>query len=88
MKSGPSGTTGSSMPLKRTCTAPAFTPARSSTSLRRTPVQRALPMAPLAHSPPATRGWNKPRELPEHWFTAAYSICGSAIMSFSVSDSG
>ena len=29
MKSGASGTTGSSMPLKRTCAAPAFTPARA-----------------------------------------------------------
>src|SRR6516164_10324854 len=36
MKSGASATTGSSRPLKRTCTAPAFTPARSSTSFRRT----------------------------------------------------
>ena len=58
-------------------------PARSSTSLRRTPVQRALPIAPFAHSPPATRGWKKPREFPEHWLTAAISTRGKDRMSFS-----
>src|SRR5689334_17383025 len=42
MKSGASATTGSSRPLKRTWTAPAFTPARSSKSFRRTPLQRAF----------------------------------------------
>jgi hypothetical protein len=45
---------------------PGLTPARSSTSFSLTPVQRAFPIAPLPHSPPATRGWKKPRELPEH----------------------
>src|SRR6266567_1536052 len=52
MKSGASGTTGSSNPLKRTWTAPAFTPARSRTSFSRTPVHLALPMAPFDHRQP------------------------------------
>ena len=66
LKSGASGTTGSSKPSNRTCTAPALTPARSSTSFKRTPVHLALPIAPWAHWAPATRGRKKPRELPEH----------------------
>ena len=45
-------------------------------------------MAPFAHCPPATRGWKKPRELPEHWLTAANSTRGSAAGSVSDSDSG
>ncbi len=87
MKSGASGTTGSSRPLKRTATAPGFTPARSSTSRSRTPTHLALPMAPFSHCPPATRGANSPRELPEHWLTAASSTRGIARMSAMVSDS-
>src|SRR5258708_4458449 len=80
MKCGASATTGSSSPLNRTCTAPAFTPALSSTSLRRTPVHSAWPIAPFAHSPPDTRGWKNPCELPEHWCTAAswgHDGCGA-----------
>ncbi len=86
MKSGAPSTTGWSRPLKRTATAPGFTPARSSTSRSRTPVHRALPIAPFSHCPPATRGWNSPRELPEHWLTAASSTRGSAKMSAIVSN--
>ena len=88
MKSGPSSTTGSSRPLNRTAAAPALTPARSSTSRRRTPVHLALPIAPFAHCPPATRGWNRPRELPEHWLTAAISKRGSASRSAIDNDNG
>ena len=51
-------------------------PALSSTSFSRTPIHLALPMAPLAHCAPATRGSVKPRELPEHWLTAASSTRG------------
>ena len=86
MKSGAPCTTGSSRPLNRMATAPGFTPARSSTSRRRTPVHFALPIAPFCHCPPATRGANRPRELPEHWLTAAISTRGRARMSAMVSD--
>ena len=54
------------MPPKVTCLAPACTPAMSSTVFSGTPRQRALPIAPLASWPPATRGVEKPRLLPEH----------------------
>ena len=36
------------------------------TSLSFAPFQRALPIAPLPHWPPGTRGANKLREFPEH----------------------
>jgi hypothetical protein len=54
------------MPLKVSCFAPACTPAMSSTAFSGTPRQRAQPMAPLADWPPAPRGLEKPRLLPEH----------------------
>ena len=87
-KSGVPGMTGPSSPSNVTCFAPAFTPALSSTAFSGTPRQSALPIAPLASCPPATRGSKKPRLLPEHWLTAAYSIAGIALRSASESDSG
>jgi hypothetical protein len=76
LKIGVSGTSPVSRPLKRTSTAPGNTPARSRIDFKVTPVHKALPIAPLPHSPPGTRGDKKPRLLPEHWFTAASSISG------------
>src|SRR5213082_211970 len=55
MKSGVLSTIGPSRPLKVTCLASFCTPARSSTAFSEAPRQRALPMAPLASWPPATR---------------------------------
>ncbi|MNT15028.1 hypothetical protein D3C72_1500600 [compost metagenome] len=85
-KSGVLGSTGVSMPLKVTTLAPALMPACSSTLRSGTPVQRALPIAPLASCAPNTRGSLKPRLLPEHWFTATTST-GSASFLSSSSDS-
>jgi hypothetical protein len=47
-----------------------------------------LPIAPLPDWPPGTRGLEKPRELPEHWFTATSSIEGMRLRSASLSFSG
>ena len=60
----------------------------SSTAFSGTPCQRALPIAPLPSWPPATRGVEKPRLLPEHWLTATSSTAFSFLMSFSDSFSG
>ncbi len=76
------------MPLKVTCLAPLCTPAIASTAFSGTPRQRALPIAPLASWPPATRGSRKPRLLPEHWLTATISVAFIFLMSFSDSLSG
>ncbi len=73
MKTGVSGVSPKSRPRKRTCTAPGSTPTRSSSDFNVIPVHKALPIAPLPHSPPGTRDDEKPRLLPEHWFTAASS---------------
>lgn len=54
----------------------------------RPPAHSALPIAPLAHCAPGTRGSAMPRELPEHWLTAASSTRGMASSSSSVSDNG
>ena len=62
-----------SRPSKVTCLAEFVTWARARMSFSGTPVQRALPIAPLADWPPVTRGSKKPRLLPEHWFTATIS---------------
>ena len=48
----------------------------------------ALPIAPCAHCAPGTRGWNRPREFPEHWFTAAICTRGMARSSVSDTDNG
>ena len=72
-KSGVAGRAGPSAPLKKISTALSEMPAFSSRSLSLTPVQRALPMAPIPHSTPCTCGWNSPRRLPEHWHTAVIS---------------
>ena len=56
MKGFSFGSTGVSRPLKRTATEPGLTPARSNPSRRQTPVQSALPIAPLSHWAPGTRG--------------------------------
>src|SRR5262249_15000779 len=68
--SGTPAAGGRSSPLKLTSTAPALMPAAAIRSRNRTPVHSALPMAPLAHCPPNTRGAKYPRPLPEHWLTA------------------
>src|SRR2546430_12448682 len=47
MKSGIFSCGGVSRPLKVTCFAPAATPALFKTSFKRTPFQRALPIAPF-----------------------------------------
>jgi len=54
-----------SSPLNRTCSAPALTPARSSTSFKRTPVQRHFPSRhwPLTSGHARTE---EAREFPEH----------------------
>ena len=72
-KSGVLSITGVSRPLNTTCLASFCTPARASTAFSGTPRQRALPIAPLPSWPPGTRGSEKPRLLPEHWFTATTS---------------
>ncbi len=76
------------MPSNLTCLAPACTPAFSRTVLSGTPRHFALPIAPLASWPPATRGVNSPRLLPEHWLTATYSIESSFLRSATLSVSG
>ena len=54
-----------------------------------TPFQRALPMAPFASWPPATRGSTNPRLLPEHWLTATISIGSKLVFkSWSERESG
>ena len=74
-KSGVVSRTGASLPFSTTSSASFFTPAFASTSLSRTPFQRAFPIAPYAHSIPATCGSDRPRRLPEQRQTAASSTC-------------
>src|SRR6185295_3577067 len=66
---GVAGSGGASAPWSRTHRAPEGTPAFSSTSRRRTPVQVACPTAPWLHWIPAACGTCEPRPLPKHWST-------------------
>src|SRR5579872_1622261 len=81
LKLGVPANTGLSIPLKRTVFAVPATPARASTSLSRAPRQRAFPIAPFAHCPPATRGWKNPRLLPAHSQTAVTSAGAKPVRS-------
>ena len=89
MNCGAPSVIGTSSPAKRTRAAPGATPALASTSRRRTPVQRAQPIAPLPHWVPVTRGSDRPRPLPAHWLIATTSTVAPALaMSSSASETG
>ena len=79
-KCGTLGKAGLSRPSNVACTAPWRTPAVARMSLSLAPTHSAFPMAPSPHSPPRTRGANRPRLLPEHWVTAVTAAFANLLL--------